>query len=143
MQPTYPRLLKDRDKYRRWYLDEPVTIQLSDGHRLDIPKGYRFDAHSVPFIFRLLFPKYNSRDVYAAMVHDCLIDIEMFHRFNRRFIDNEYKRLMEMPEYFGNRYRRFLMPLAVRLWGFLAWDIWGDYRGEPKKNTTLHIDVVV
>ena len=82
MQPTYPRLLKDRDKYRRWYLDEPVTVQLSDGHRLDIPKGYRFDAHSVPFVFRLLFPKYNTRDVYASMVHDCLVDIEMFHRFN-------------------------------------------------------------
>lgn len=143
MQPTYPRLLKDRDSYRRWYLDEPVTIYLSDGHILELCKGYRFDAHSVPFIFRWLFPKKKGNDVYAAMVHDALIDVEMFHRFNRKFIDNEYKRFMNMPEYFTSKLRRYWMPKAVRLAGFLMWDVWGDNRGKPKPNTNLQINITV
>ena len=143
MQPTYPRLLRDRDNYRKWYLDEPVTVFLSKGHTLEIPKGYRFDAHSVPLIFRPLFPKRKGNDVYAAMVHDCLIDIEMFHRFNRKFIDKEYRRFMEMPEYRTSRFRTYWMPRAVRLAGWLAWDLWGDFRGNPKDNTHLQINIVV
>lgn len=142
MHPTYPRLLRDRDNYRKWYLDEPVLIYLSDGHQARIPKGYRFDAHSVPLIFRWLFPKRDGHDIYAAMVHDYLVDVEMFHRFNRKFIDNEYTRFMNMPEYFTNKHRRYLMPRAVRLWGFLRWTLWGDYRGTPKPNTVIDIHVV-
>lgn len=142
MQPTYPKLRKDRDNYRKWYLDEPVLVHLADGHTLEIPKGYRFDAHSVPFIFRFLFRKFNKKDVYAAMVHDFLIDIEMFHRFNRKFIDNEYTRFMNKPEYFSTKLRRYWMPRVVRMAGFLMWDLWGDNRGEPKPDTHIKVCIV-
>lgn len=128
MTPTYPKILPDRDRYRRYYLDEQVTVTLRNGDVIEIPKGYRFDGHSVPFIFRIFFGKYD-RDVYAALVHDFLIDMESLWRYNRKFQDAEYKRFMEMPEYFASKHRTYWMPKAVRFYGWLLFDIWGDDRG--------------
>lgn len=135
--PTHPRIIRDRDHYRRWYLDEDVTIYLKDGHVIELSKGYRFDAHSVPFLFRLFFPRYNSRDIYAALVHDALVDFESLHRFNRKYIDDVYTMYMRKPEYFSNKWRAFFMPLAVRTFGFLRFTLWNDYRGEPKPGTRI------
>lgn len=143
MNPVYPRILRDRDNYRRYYLDEEVTVTLSNGHVLTIPKGYRFDAHSVPWVFRLFFPKDGGgNDIYASMVHDFLIDLEMFLRYNRKFQDGEYARLMNEPEYKTSSYRSKYMPVAVRIWGWLKYDLFGDYRGEPKENTVLKVIVI-
>ncbi|MEM7520605.1 MAG: DUF1353 domain-containing protein [Pseudomonadota bacterium] len=132
IEPVKPRLLRDRDHFRRWYLDEDAKVTLANGHTLIIPKGYRFDGHSVPVLLRWLFPKRDGDDVYAALVHDYLIDVEMFLRYNRKFQDLEYWRFMDMPEYFTSSFRRFILPRAVRAWGYLLWDIWGDDRGEIK-----------
>ena len=129
MKPTYPRILPDRDRYRRFYLDEQTEVTLHNDDIIVIPKGYRFDGHSVPIIFRLLFKKY-GKDIYAAMVHDFLIDMESLFRYNRKFQDAEYKRFMNMPEYRESWYRSKFMPLAVRFYGFIRFDIWGDNRGE-------------
>ena len=52
--PTYPRILKDRDQFNDWYLDEDTVITLHNGHILELPKGFRFDSHSVPFFARPL-----------------------------------------------------------------------------------------
>jgi len=142
LDPVYPRILADRDNYRKWYLDEPVQVELHNGHVLRIPKGYRFDAHSVPFLFRWIFPKKEGKDIYASMIHDFLIDIEMFLRYNRRFQDEVYTIMMHDSIYQTNKYRSFFMPLAVRLFGFLKFGIWGDYRGEPKLNTKVNIIVM-
>lgn len=140
MKPTYPRLLRDRDDYRRFYLDEDVKITLHNGHTFSIPKGYRFDGHSVPWLFRVFFAKdAGGNDLYASMVHDALIDLEMFLRYDREFQDYEYWRFMQMPEYKTNKFRSTWMPRAVRLWGWLKFDIWGDYRGEPKPDTKVTV----
>jgi len=40
--PTYPRILKDRDQFNDWYLDEDTVITLHNGHILELPKGFRF-----------------------------------------------------------------------------------------------------
>ncbi|MCV6584142.1 MAG: DUF1353 domain-containing protein [Marinibacterium sp.] len=139
LTPSHAELRRDRDNYRRWYLNEDVTVALTGGHTAIIPKGYRFDAHSVPGLLRIFFRKYNKHDVYASMVHDFLIEIEGFHRFDRKYMDLEYWRLMEHPDYFGSRYRRYFMPRAVRFWGWLKWDLRGDYRGTVLANT--HLDM--
>lgn len=131
MTPTYPRILPDRDRFRRFYLDEAVDVTLANGDVLTIPKGYRFNGHSVPLVFRPLFPV-DGRDLPASLIHDYLIDMESLHRYNRKFMDNEYTRFMNMPEYVASRRRALLMPIAVRLWGYLRFDIWGDNRGVVK-----------
>ena len=128
MQPKYAKILPDRDRYRRFYLDEDVTLTLANGDIKIIPKGYRFDGQSVPYLFRLFQPTFD-RDIYAAMVHDYLIDMESLWRYNRKFQDDEYTRFMNKPEYFASRFRRYVFPKVVRLYGFLAFDIFGDNRG--------------
>jgi len=145
MTPAYPRLLPDRDEKNDWYLDEDVLITLYNGNTLHIGKGYRFDSHSVPWWARWLFKRYiktdigKPNDVYAALVHDVLISLDGWHRYNRKFEDTEYKRFMNMPEYKINSMRSFWMPLAVRTWGWLKYDVWGDYRGIPKVDTKVRV----
>lgn len=131
-----PRIVPDRDKYRKWYLDEDFEATLLDGTKLIIRKGYRFDAHSVPFIFRWLFPKYDA-DIVAALIHDYLVDTSPWHRFNRKFIDEQYTHFMQV--YKASWFRTFFMPKAVRLYGFWLFDVWGDYRGETKPNSVLDV----
>lgn len=128
LEPVYPRILPDRDRYRRYFLDEDVVVTLSNGNKHTIPKGYRFDGHSIPRIFWFWFPAFDA-DVYAALVHDYLIDMEMFWRYNRKFQDTEYQLFMEHPLYFASKYRRWWFPRVVRIAGFLKYDIWGDDRG--------------
>ncbi len=128
LTPTYPKILPDRDRYRRYYLDEETTVTLSNGDIKVIPKGYRFDGHSIPFIFRMFYPAFDH-DVYAAMVHDYLIDMESLWRYNRKFQDMEYRHLMERPEYFASKTRRYFFPRVVRFFGFIKFDMWGDNRG--------------
>lgn len=141
MTPKYPRILPDRDRRFKYYLDEDVTITLPEGSSLTVSKGYRFDGHSVPFIFRLFFPKYNSKDIYCALIHDALVDFESMHRYNRAYIDYVYKMYMNSDDYKSNDWRAFFMPLAVRFYGWLRFDLWNDYRGEPKPDTHISVKV--
>ena len=127
------RIVPDRDRVRKYYLDEPVEHVLHNGHILSIDRGYRFDGHSVPLVSRWLFPKYNERDIYAALVHDALVDTMPWHRYPRKFIDTEYAILMNTYSY-GRR--KYWMPLAVMFYGWLITWGWRDYRGDYEKYAT-------
>ena len=124
MQPKFPHIAPDRDRTRRFYLCEDVKVTLSDGITIVIEKGYRFDGQTIPFGLRGFFPAFDT-DVYAALVHDALLDTEMFHRYKRSFIDKEYQRFMEMPEYFATRTRRYFFPRIVRFFGYIKRTMWG------------------
>ena len=124
MQPKFPNIAPDRDRTRRFYLCEDVKVTLSDGITIVIEKGYRFDGQTIPFGLRGFFPAFDT-DVYAALVHDALLDTEMFHRYKRSFIDKEYQRFMEMPEYFATRTRRYFFPRIVRFFGYVKRTMWG------------------
>lgn len=140
MTPTKPRILPDRDKHFNYYLDEDIIISMPDNSSIFVSKGYRFDGHTVPLLFRLLLPKYNSTDVYAALIHDVLVDFESMHRYNRAYIDSIYTFYMR-GQYRSTAFRAFIMPLAVQIYGYLRFTLWGDYRGEPKPNTTVEIKI--
>lgn len=133
-----PRVIPDRDKWRNWYLDEDIELQLSNGDKLIINKGFRFDAHSVPFGFRWLFPQYTERDIIAALVHDYLIDTEPWHRYTRKFMDQQYDFFMQK---YATCFRKKIMPKVVYIKGFLDKTLWGDYRGEPKPDTTVEVKI--
>ena len=142
MLPQKARILPDRDDTRNWYLDEDVRVTLHNGDCVEIPKGYRFDAHSVPWLFRWAFPKNKGDDIYAALVHDYLIDTSPFHRYPRSFMDYEYGRFMSMPEYKVSEMRATFMPAFVKLYGYLRFTIWGDDRGDyTKHRTTVSVKI--
>lgn len=131
MTPTYPQLLPDRDKWRNWYVDEDIKVTLTNNDTLYIRKGYRFDAHSVPFIFRWVFPKYNKKDIYAALVHDYILDTQPWHRYTRRFADEQYTHYMRNLNYSDSAARSKWMPRAVKLAGYVQHLFKKDYRGDP------------
>ena len=132
-------IIPDRDKTRNWYLDEPVKLELINGDTIHVDRGYRFDGHSVPLIFRWLFPRYNEQDIVAALVHDALLDTMPWHRYPRKFIDLNYSAYMQD---YSTPKRAFWMPLAVRVWGFIVSKGWSDYRGDYNKyQTTVRVTV--
>lgn len=131
------RVIPDRDRYRKWYLDEDIVHTLHNGHVLKINKGFRFDAHSVPRPFRWIFPQYDT-DIYAALIHDALVDLAPWHRYPRKFIDKEYKVLMKEH---SHGMRSFWMPLAVTIYGYLVYTMWGDHRGDYSKHTSIEVSV--
>lgn len=134
MTPTYPRYLPDRDKENDWFLDQDVTFYTHNGHKITLLKGFKWDSHSVPFLMRWWFPRYiyseqgTPNDIYAAMVHDALIAAEHWLPYPRQFVDYEYWRFMQMPEYTMCTKRAKWMPRAVTKFGNLFY--WRDYRGE-------------
>lgn len=132
-------IVPDRDRFRRYYLDGDFRVTLTNGDVMKIDKGYRFDAHSVPFLIRLVLPKHSGTDINAALIHDFLIDTAPWHRYNRKFIDDQYTHFMEV--YKHSDFRTWIMPHAVRLAGFLRFDLWGDYRGELKLDTKIRVIV--
>ena len=133
MPTQTPKLIPDRDRWRKWYLDEDIKISLSNGDVLLITKGYRTNLHSVPLVFRWLFKRYDDKDIIAALAHDYLLDTAPWHRYDRRSIDNVYKALMDIH---ATPLRRFWMPLAVRAWGFLFY-YWRDNKPTARKYQTI------
>ena len=141
VKPIHPRILPDRDKWRNWYLDERVKIVIEYDNQIltiELPKGYRFDGHSVPLLFRWLFKRYDE-DIVAALVHDVLIEVSPYIRNNRDFKDHVYTHLMNHPEYFTNRFRATWMPKAVKFNTRIMFFWKQDYRGIPKDTTRLKI----
>lgn len=130
-----PNIIPDRDSYRNWYLNEDVYHTLHNGHILIIRKGYRFNGHSTK-PFHWIFSQ-NDVDIFAALIHDALIDTMPWHRYPRLFIDTEYSRLMEKYSY---GHRKAIMPLVVFAWGYLTTFGWTDQRGDYSKQHSV-IDV--
>ena len=133
-----PRIVPDRDRIRKWYLDEDFVCTLTDGTVLDIKKGFRFDGHSTGWL-RFIFPKHNGTDIVAALVHDYLLNTAPWHRFDRRFMDQQYAYYHSL--YGHSRFRSFFMPKGVYIWGFLSTWGYSDYRGTPKPNTVISVQV--
>lgn len=150
MTPTYPRILPDRDQVNDFYLDEDVIITLHNGHTIHCGKGFRFDAHSVPWWARLVFPRYIptenniGNDIHCALAHDVLVATEHWHRYPRWLVDYEYWRFMQMPEYKMTEARAKWMPWAVQTWGKIKY--WRRaYRGDYSKyqtHITIKVDMV-
>lgn len=80
-----------------------------------VPQGFSTDFASVPRLFWGLFPPY-GRHTRAAVVHDWL-----YHtgRVSRADADGIFRRIMR--ECGVGRARRWIMYLALRLFGRHAW----------------------
>jgi len=132
-----PKIVPDRDKLYNWYLAEPFFLDLPDGHRVEIEKGFRFDGHSTR-PFHWFFPQNDGNDIVAALLHDYLIATMPWHRFHRKYIDYVYE--WAHQEYGHSKCRSFIMPKAVY---FKSWLLRKNkYRGEVKPNTVVRVSVL-
>ncbi len=116
LTPDYPILRPNREGYG-WYLDEPVTVDVGGPTSFTIPKGYKFDGHSVPRVLWALSPPF-GRDIYAALVHDYMYEYAKTLGVDRSFADDAYDKIMCHPKYRMNGFRATVMPFVVKVLGW-------------------------
>ena len=104
-----------------WQVAEPISVDLSDGNTITIPKGMVTDLASVPRFLWGIFPPANDA-LIAYLVHDYLYiydyrQVELGDKVARRFADTEMYRLATLhnPHGFIDNYIRFFF---VRLFGW-------------------------
>ena len=83
---------------------------------VDIPPSFRCDLASVPALLLFLFPPYGSHQ-RAALWHDALYT---YQQCDREIADAIFASIMRADKVPG--WRRWLMYLAVRMFGGRAWD---------------------
>lgn len=86
-----PNKRVENDKY--FVVLKDITIELTDGERIKIRKGFRFDGSSVPKWLRGIFPTYGPF-LIAALIHDWMYVKDyrrnyMGLRDAQKFADNE------------------------------------------------------
>jgi hypothetical protein len=107
---------QDKDKPWRWVLLAPVTLTLSTGEQITIPKGYRTDFASVPRLLRGVVATIGRHNL-ATLVHDFLYD--MRHPAGRLFADREMRYWLRQCGV--SEVKAQVMYLAVRLGGRKWW----------------------
>ena len=74
---------------------EDMEITLFNGDVINIPKGFRFDGRSTPYLLRWLFPRLN-KNLLPYLIHDWLYYSdykrkELGDKKAKEFADNEMK----------------------------------------------------
>ena len=128
------KILKSKDKWKQYVLEQTIVVELSNGKVIQIKKGFEWDLSSVPRIFwTLLLP--NGDFIIAALVHDYLyqnsqlvID-EMFEgnsKHAKQFADKE---MLFWSKAVNGTNKISLMKIdnytryyGVRLFGWTAWN---------------------
>lgn len=124
----YPILQYSGIKNKPWLLVKPFTINLSNGDRVYIPKGYWTDFASIPRPLKL-FIDHLGLDSPAFLVHDYLYNFGGYktsarqsgyatNMVSRKWADDEMRILMRV--YGANPIRQFLFYWAVRIGGVFS-----------------------
>ena len=77
----------DCDQGRYWMATEPMEIELSDGHWITIPRGFRTDLRSSPSWLWWLVRPYNKA-LLAYIIHDYLYTNKL-QEMNRHYVEGE------------------------------------------------------
>ena len=67
----YKRILKSKNKWKRYELTKSIKIKLTNGRIITIKKGFRWDLSSVPRLFWSLLAPSGDFEI-AALIHDYL-----------------------------------------------------------------------
>lgn len=115
---------------RDWKLYLPFGYDIGkkgSGDRVKVPRGFKTDYASVPFIFWVFIPPWGKYGK-AAVIHDYLYQTHSERNQNmwQKMFSKERKRADNIfHEAMGilgvAPWRKFLMYWAVRLFGWTAW----------------------
>lgn len=97
---------------KKWKVIEPISVQLSSGDYVTIPKGMITDLSSVPRFLWSLFPPYGNF-LIASLVHDYMY---IYNSEPRHIADKEM--LFISNKYNKNKLDNYLRYIAVRLFGW-------------------------
>jgi hypothetical protein len=115
------RVVLSHYKSKMWRVHEDLTVTLSNGELLVIPKGFITDLSSVPKPLWSIFPPFGDF-LLASLVHDYLYVVR--YKNNRKFADKEMLKI-SMKLHNSSRLKILdnkLRYLAVRLFGWVYWN---------------------
>lgn len=116
IQQTY---VYSRKSKKYWKIIIPITIQLSTGAIISIPKGFEYDNASVPqFLWGIVKPVNDG--LLASLIHDYLYINKHKHNMTQKQCDDEMLFWLKIinKEPIDNYIRYY----AVRLFGWTKWN---------------------
>ncbi len=100
-----------------WKIQQPITVELSNGELINIPKGFVYDMSTVPkFLWSFVRP-FND-GLFGYLVHDVLY-VQRAHGMTRAQSDKEMLFWTSITN--KNKFDNYLRYYIVRLLGWLWW----------------------
>lgn len=107
-----------RRSKKYWKIINPLTIELSNGKIISIPKGFTYDNSSVPqFLWGLIKPVNDG--LLAALIHDYLYVNNDKHNMTQKECDKEMLFWLNIIN--DDNIDNYLRYFAVRLFGWTKW----------------------
>jgi len=100
-----------------WKIQQPLTVQLSNGEIINIPKGFVYDMSTVPkWLWSFVRPVNDG--LFGYLVHDVLY-INKVKGMTRKQADKEMLFWTSITN--SNKFDNYLRYYIVRLLGWLWW----------------------
>jgi hypothetical protein len=100
-----------------WKIEKPITVELSCGKIINIPKGFVYDMSTVPKWLWSFVRPFND-GLFAFLIHDKLYVIRD-HSLTRRQVDDEMLFWLNIIN--ANKFDNRLRYYVVRILGWLWW----------------------
>lgn len=100
-----------------WKIMEPITVILSNGKIINIPRGFYYDMSTVPKWLWSLVRPYND-GLFGYLIHDVLY-VNRNHNMTRKECDKEMLFWTNITN--SNKFDNKLRYYVVRLLGWLWW----------------------
>jgi hypothetical protein len=100
-----------------WKIQQPITVKLSNGKVINIPKGFTYDMSTVPKWLWSIVRPFND-GLFGYLIHDRLYIIRD-HNMTRKQVDDEMLFWINLTN--DNKFDNYLRYLFVRLLGWLWW----------------------
>lgn len=101
-----------------WKIQQPITVTLSNGKIINIPKGFVYDMSTVPKLLWSFVRPFND-GLFGYLIHDRLYIIRD-HNMTRKQCDDEMLFWTNITN--NNKFDNYLRYYIVRLLGWLWWN---------------------
>ena len=106
----------DKDQ-KYWKIQQPLTVELSNGKIINVPKGFVYDMSTVPkWLWSFVRPVNDG--LFGYLVHDVLY-INRVNGMTRKQADKEMLFWTSIVN--SNKFDNYLRYYIVRLLGWLWW----------------------
>lgn len=101
-----------------WKIQQPITVTLSNGKTINIPKGFVYDMSTVPKLLWSFVRPFND-GLFGYLVHDVLY-VQRVSGMTRAQCDKEMLFWTNLTN--DNKFDNYLRYLFVRAFGWLWWN---------------------
>lgn len=101
-----------------WEIQSPITIKLSYGFIINIPKGFCYDMATVPKWLWSVIRPFNL-GLFGYLIHDYLYIHQEKHNLSRKQVDQEmlyWTNITNSKHPFDNKFRYCIVRMVGWLW---------------------------